>query len=374
MLEKIIALRRELHKYPELSGQERETSNKIQHFLTDLKVFVIHQITETGFVAVLDTKLEGPSLLIRAELDALPIKEKTDLEYTSSVNGVAHSCGHDGHMAMVCGLAMKLAENPPAKGKVILCFQAAEETGEGALEIIEHDNFTPFEPDFVFALHNLPGHEKGMVVVKEGAFTAAVESVAIHLSGKTAHAAEPEQGDNPSWLIGEILAEVLRLQNTDATSEDFCLITPVYIHAGEKAYGISAGDGEIHFTLRAFDNALLEKKKRELVSFVEAKAKSNTLIADFEWMEPFTANINGKEALKLITDACDQLNIKYVTIKEPLRWGEDFGEFSSRYAGALFGLGSGKNQPALHNPDYDFPDDITENGIAIFDKIIRKLL
>ena len=220
----------------------------------------------------------------------------------------------------------------------------------------------------------MPGHEKGLIVVKEGAFTAAVESVAIRLSGKTAHAAEPEQGHNPTWLIGEILSEVLRLQNTNAKSDSFCLITPVYIHAGEKAYGISAGDGEIHFTLRAFDNELLEKKKKELVKFVEDKAKAANLSADFEWMEPFTANINGKEAVKLITDACDELNIEYARIPDPLRWGEDFGEFSSRYPGALFGLGSGKNQPALHNPDYDFPDEIMENGIAVFDRIVRKLL
>ncbi|MGE0931033.1 amidohydrolase [Peijinzhouia sedimentorum] len=374
MIDKIIALRRELHKYPELSKEETKTSSKIQQFLTDLKVFEIYQITETGFVAVLDTMVEGPSVLVRAELDGLPIKEKTDLDYTSAFDGKAHSCGHDGHMAIVCGLAMKLAENPPAKGRVILCFQAAEETGEGALEIIEHENFKPFEPDYVYALHNLPGHEKGLIVVKEGAFTAAVESVAIRLSGKTAHAAEPEQGHNPTWLIGEILSEVLRLQNTNAKSDSFCLITPVYIHAGEKAYGISAGDGEIHFTLRAFDNELLEKKKKELVKFVEDKAKAANLSADFEWMEPFTANINGKEAVKLITDACDELNIEYARIPDPLRWGEDFGEFSSRYPGALFGLGSGKNQPALHNPDYDFPDEIMENGIAVFDRIVRKLL
>ncbi|MFC2188696.1 amidohydrolase [Fulvivirgaceae bacterium LMO-SS25] len=374
MIDKIIALRRELHKYPELSKEETKTSSKIQQFLTDLKVFEIYQITETGFVAVLDTMVEGPSVLVRAELDGLPIKEKTDLDYTSAFDGKAHSCGHDGHMAIVCGLAMKLAENPPAKGRVILCFQAAEETGEGALEIIEHENFKPFEPDYVYALHNLPGHEKGLIVVKEGAFTAAVESVAIRLSGKTAHAAEPEQGHNPTWLIGEILSEVLRLQNTNAKSDSFCLITPVYIHAGEKAYGISAGDGEIHFTLRAFDNELLEKKKKELVKFVEDKAKAANLSADFEWMEPFTANINGKEAVKLITDACDELNIEYARISDPLRWGEDFGEFSSRYPGALFGLGSGKNQPALHNPDYDFPDEIMENGIAVFDRIVRKLL
>ena len=374
MIDKIIALRRELHKYPELSKEETKTSSKIQQFLTDLKVFEIYQITETGFVAVLDTMVEGPSVLVRAELDGLPIKEKTDLDYTSAFDGKAHSCGHDGHMAIVCGLAIKLAENPPAKGRVILCFQAAEETGEGALEIIEHENFKPFEPDYVYALHNLPGHEKGLIVVKEGAFTAAVESVAIRLSGKTAHAAEPEQGHNPTWLIGEILSEVLRLQNTNAKSDSFCLITPVYIHAGEKAYGISAGDGEIHFTLRAFDNELLEKKKKELVKFVEDKAKAANLSADFEWMEPFTANINGKEAVKLITDACDELNIEYARIPDPLRWGEDFGEFSSRYPGALFGLGSGKNQPALHNPDYDFPDEIMENGIAVFDRIVRKLL
>ena len=122
MIDKIIALRRELHKYPELSKEETKTSSKIQQFLTDLKVFEIYQITETGFVAVLDTMVEGPSVLVRAELDGLPIKEKTDLDYTSAFDGKAHSCGHDGHMAIVCGLAMKLAENPPAKGMLyIIC-------------------------------------------------------------------------------------------------------------------------------------------------------------------------------------------------------------------------------------------------------------
>jgi metal-dependent amidase/aminoacylase/carboxypeptidase family protein len=278
-------------------------------------------------------------------------------------------------MTFLVGLAQRLQSQPPAKGKVLLCFQPAEETGEGALRMLQEPKFEAFSPDLVFAIHNLPGFPKHQILWKEGAFTAAVESMVIRLHGKTSHAAEPEQGVNPAWRVADILKVSKSLQQPKAMDKDFCLITPVHIAVGEKAYGVSPGYGELHYTLRTFDADLLNRKKRDLIQFIELKADKLGIDADIEEnIEPFRANFNAPIAIKEVRKAASELGLSEKMFVHPLRWGEDFGEFTSRFDGALIGLGAGEHEPALHNPDYDFPDDLIETGINLFERMVRNKL
>jgi amidohydrolase len=160
-LEELIQLRHKLHKYPEVSGNEKETANCVLLFLSK---YPPHELVTTlggeGILAIYKGKNVGKSILFRCELDALPIQEMNSFNYKSVYEGVSHKCGHDGHMAILCGLGKKLYENPIEKGTVMLLFQPSEEDGKGAKRVLHDSKFKEIKPDFAFALHNLPGYKK----------------------------------------------------------------------------------------------------------------------------------------------------------------------------------------------------------------------
>lgn len=368
------ALRQELHQHPELSGEEHETRKRVRKFLERVPEFTLVEIADTGLLAIWKTGKAGPRVLVRAELDALPIKEDGHLSYASKMPGVAHLCGHDGHASILCGLALALQKNPPACGEVVLCFQPAEEIGAGAQKVLNDPVFKDYEPDWVFALHNIPGYPLGSVLAKSGTFTAAVKSLVFRLHGKTAHAGEPEHGINPVWMLAELLPQLQSLEQADAGQPDFRLITPVHLRVGEQAYGVSPGYAELHLTIRSFTNKEMDSLHRALSDLVETLAKTHSLKVEEEVVEPFKANENGEVAVGHIKAAAQHLGLPFVSMQTPFRWGEDFGYLSSRYPGAMFGLGSGENQPALHHPDYDFPDELLKPGVQLFEFILQRIL
>jgi len=254
------AFRKELHAHPEVSGEERETAQRVIRLLEQYAPDrLLTGIGGHGIIATYDSGREGPQLLFRAELDALPIQEVNTFGHRSQRKGVSHKCGHDGHATILCGLAMELAAQRPEKGSVHLLFQPAEENGEGANAMLADERFSAISPDLVFAFHNLPGYPLGAAVVRDGIFTAAVNSIIIHLHGKTAHAAEPEHGINPALAVAEILQQSLALDNNVPEDVDMRVVTPVHVHLGDLSYGISAGEASVHLTVRCWDDANLRK-------------------------------------------------------------------------------------------------------------------
>lgn len=227
------------------------------------------------------------------------------------------------------------------------------------------------EPDFVFAFHNLPGYPLHQIVVREGTITAAVRSIGIRLHGVTAHAAEPEFGKNPANSIRAILQLVEDLTNPDPANSAFFLITPVHINMGELAYGVSAGYGEVHLTIRSWTNEVMEGQIEVLLANVVEIAAREGLEINWTWSDVFEANTNDPEALKHIQEAALALGLDLYYKELPIKWGEDFGVFTSKYPGAIIGLGAGENTPALHNPDYDFPDEILDTGIQFWKQLIE---
>ncbi|MGK7371752.1 MAG: M20/M25/M40 family metallo-hydrolase, partial [Candidatus Halalkalibacterium sp. M3_1C_030] len=173
-IEALTELRHHLHSIAELSGKEEQTAGKITEFLNATNPDkLIRRLGGHGILATYKGEKEGPTILIRCELDALPIPEENDFDYLSKNENTGHKCGHDGHMAMVCGLAQLLGNNKPKSGEVMLLFQPAEETGQGAQRVLSDEKFSNINPDWVFALHNLPGYEKHQIVVREQTFAAA---------------------------------------------------------------------------------------------------------------------------------------------------------------------------------------------------------
>jgi amidohydrolase len=367
-------LRKELHQNPEVSGKELETSKRIVAFLKKhAPDEIITKIGGAGIVAIYKSKQAGKTVLFRCELDALPIEETNIFEHRSLTNGISHKCGHDGHMAILCGLATELSQNRPETGTVILLFQPAEEDGSGAQKVFSDPKFTALQPDYVFALHNLPRFPKSQIVVKNDTFTCAVNSIVIKLDGVTAHAGEPEKGINPALAIAAIINQFNAIIQPDISKETYCLVTPIYTKIGKKAYGVSAGAGEVHFTVRSNSNSHMKKVETTLEQLARSIAKEHQLKCNLIWLEGFQANENNKEAADHIRNAVKVNNLDLLEKETPFTWGEDFGLFTQQYPGAMFGLGAGISTPALHNPDYDFPDEIISTGISVFYQISKQI-
>jgi amidohydrolase len=375
MLEKIKALRKELHQYPELSGEEIETAQRIKNFLTNYPpAKVIEGIGGHGLAAIYSFGRGGPVIMIRCELDALPIEESNLFEYRSAIEGVSHKCGHDGHMAMVAGLIFWIKEQTFRHGKIILLFQPAEETGKGARAVIEDPNFKELKPDYVFALHNIPGEPLNSIIRVQNNFSSTALSLGILLKGKESHASEPENGINPALAISEIISQFDLLNVIEPEKTNFALLTPVHIKMGQIAYGVSAGSAELHYTIRTRDEGEMEKLKSVVNKFLIQVCSQDNLKFETGWFDYFPASVNDPFCNELILKAAETNHFKIKEKPFPYKFGEDFGWFSKKYQSAMFGLGSGENSPALHNPDYDFPEEIIPTGMAMFTSIIEQIL
>lgn len=372
-LEGLIRLRHQLHQNAELSGQETNTAKLISQFIRECKPDrLIENISEHGILAIWDGAKPGYNTLFRAELDALPIQESNNLTYSSFQNGISHKCGHDGHMAILCGLAIKLANKKPSSGSIMLLFQPAEETGQGARAVLASKKFQSVRPDYVFALHNLPKQELGKILCKQGVFCPASVGLKIKLQGKTAHASQPDTGNNPALATAQLILAFENILKANSFN-DKTLITLTHTTIGEKSFGVSAGHSDIWFTLRAFD----QRDFDELVKMVEKEAKriayEHELAINLSYHEGFEVTENHEDVVDIIKSAAEQNGLNYEPMLKPNPWSEDFGLFLKETKGAMFGLGSGIETPDLHNPDYDFPDELIESGSKMFWAIINQL-
>lgn len=374
MISSLVKLRKELHQHPELSGEEKHTAKRIHDFLIENGATdVITNIGGNGVAAVFTFSSE-PVIVIRCELDALPIEEVNDFSHSSLNKGVSHKCGHDGQMVIVAGLIFWLKEQSFQQGKVILLFQPAEETGAGAEAVLKDERFLQLNPDYVFALHNLPGEEMHTVIQTGNIFSATVQSFAIYIKGKQAHASEPEKGINPALAVAKLINAFDQLIISDTANPAFALLTPVYTQMGEKAYGISAGSGELHYTIRTWTVKEMQILKDKINIITKEVCEKHSLQFSIDWFDYFPAVINADQCNALIKKAAIANGLKTEQKKSPMKWGEDFGWFSQKYKTGFFGVGAGMNIPALHHNDYDFPDEIIPTGINMFIGIITELL
>ena len=361
-------IRRELHQHPELSGHEARTARFVEDKLQAFHpTKVIRHVGGHGLLVEYFFSEDGPTVLFRADMDAVAVQEPDDIPHHSQTPGVAHKCGHDGHTTILLRFARMLSERPLPKGRVLLLFQPAEENGSGSKAVLDTKVLDYYNIDKAFALHNIPGYPASAVLCKEDSFTCAVVSVSITLTGKTSHAAEPQKGISPIPATLNIVDELLRWNNTDIQSDDYFLSTIVEIHVGEEAYGVSAGNSVIRATLRAKTDKLLHQHAQQLKELVATECKRTPdLQHEMEWLEPFSANENDPQSVGMIKNAALRNNLPYIELQTPFSWGEDFGLFTQQYKGAIFGLGSGENCAPLHSPQYDFPDEVIETGATLF--------
>lgn len=371
----LVELRRTLHATPDLAGNEHRTAATVRGYLEGHPPDAwVEGIGGTGLAAVYRGAEPGPTVLVRAELDALPIPETVDLPHASDRSGVAHKCGHDGHMTMVAGLAPELSRVRPERGSVILLFQPAEETGEGAERVVNDPRYEQLAPEFVFALHNLPGFPLGSVIVRSGAFASASTGLVVEFEGATSHASEPESGNSPALAVASLIQSFSAVPQRFTALHEAAQVTVVHARVGEIAFGTSPGVGAVMATLRSHRQDVMDRISEHCLSLARGTAETYGLRLRTRWTEPFPATHNDRACVDRVVETAMDLGLDVIHRDIPFPWSEDFGHFTQRHTGALFGLGAGVEQPPLHHPTYDFPDAALGVGTRMFLGILRGML
>ncbi len=371
----LVAFRRELHRFPEISNEEEATARRVVDFLAGTgPSAVLTGLGGHGVAIVYEGAGPGPTVLFRSELDALPIEELPDIPHRSTVPGKSHMCGHDGHTTILAALARQFGRRPPARGRVVLMFQPAEETGNGAAGVAADPRYENIRPDFAFSLHNVPGTPLGHVRLKPGVVNCASRGIRIVLDGKTAHSSMPETGTSPMLAVSRLMPALAKLGGGSFHDDDFAMVTVTHASMGEPVFGIAPGRAEIRATLRT----RLDERMADLCAAAEAlvheAAGKDGLRHTVDYHEIFVASLNAPEAVEHLRAALDAEGIPHDEEQLPLRASEDFGVFGHSSKSAMFFLGAGVDRPALHNPDYDFPDDLIAIGARIFMRTARNLL
>ena len=359
-LQKITELRHELHRHPELSMCEKETSGMIRRFLqknTDLK------IVDRGcwFYAVKEGKNRDRKMAFRADMDALPVEEDTFVPYHSLNAGVSHKCGHDGHSAALCGLALELNRLVPEK-TVYLIFQPGEETGQGALycrKLIAEEGISE-----IYAFHNLPGYQEKTVVYRPGLTQPSSEGLKISFHGKTSHASAPEEGCNPAGIISRVILYAEKMSGKRSGGMVLCTVTGIRLGSGD--FGISPGDGDLFLTLRAEHEEELHGFEHDIRTFAAKEAEAAGIRAECSIHDYFPETRNDASCLEKILRAALDTGIPTAQMHDLWRASEDFGWYLKECPGAMIYIGSGGNAPALHTAAYDFNDGILETAADLF--------
>jgi len=314
--------------------------------------------------------------MIRAELDGLPIEEVSTIAHRSTVPGKGHLCGHDGHMAILMALAKGLGQKRPATGRAILMFQPAEENGAGAAAVLADPNFAELTPDMSLSLHNFPGVRLGHVLLREGPVNCASRGMKIVLKGRTSHASYPEQGVAPTFAMAQLLGELTALGNNGPLGPDYSLVTVTHSRLGEPAFGISPGEAQIWATLRTLTDDAMATLVQRAEGLVQTQARAGQLQVEISYEDVFRQCFNSAEAVAELRRALDEEGISHESETDllPMKASEDFGLFRSVAPAAMFFLGAGEDHARLHNPDYDFPDELIGIGSRVFMRAIRNVL
>jgi amidohydrolase len=389
ILSSITQLRHELHQNPDLSGQEGPSRDRILSFLshhglrttTDGSIGIVPNLGGTGLGLIIDSLVPGPRVLVRAELDGLPIQDCCGKPWQSNKSVVSHSCGHDGHASILAGLALHWFHGPPSQGAVLLVFQPAEETGQGAQAVLQDPQWAQFKPTQGFTLHGIPGVPLGTVTTKPGTFACGSLGLAISFVGRQCHAAYPDQGINPLVPAGWFLDQVNMLNSQILNQGDNqTFATPVFVGAGTPGFGTTPDDCNIQITVRSPDQTkllglrdILQENAQEAWSQNPNPGASEGKVLVSEH-DQFPATVNDLSLFHLVAKVSQNLSYNFRELDQPFPWSEDFGYFASQFPCCYLGLGAGEDSPILHSGMYDFPDELLIKGLELVISLVNQTL
>ncbi|HYE80747.1 MAG TPA: M20 family metallopeptidase [Clostridia bacterium] len=380
LFEELVAIRRDLHMNPELSGKEIRTSKKIIEYLENWGIEYIGNVAETGVIALIRGKKEGKTVAARADIDALPITEDSDRPYISRNIGVMHACGHDVHTAILLGTAkiFKEMENE-LEGNVKLFFQPAEEAIGGAERMIKDGCMANPDVDYVIGLHVMPYIDAGYVELKYGKLNASSGEFFITIKGKSGHGAYPDTTIDAIVLAGNVITALQTLVSRNISPLDSVVLTIGKINGGTKN-NIIADEVVMSGTLRTLDADTRKHAKAIIERIVENTAKTYGGEGRVEFTDGYDALINDDEIVDVIKETAERvLGMDKVLFKEATSMGaEDFSYYIDEAKGAFYHLGCGNQAKgitaALHNNNFDIDENCIKTGVQLQTECILELL
>lgn len=375
----IVATRHHLHRHPELSHQEVETSRLVAERLQSLGLQDIHTgIGGHGVVATLhgEGNPDGPlrTIAIRADMDALPIQEENDLPYRSCRSGIMHACGHDGHTSTLLGTAAVLSGlKEHIHGNVKFIFQPAEETVGGASDMCAEGVMEGV--DGIVALHGWPGMDVGTIGVRPGPMMASADTFSITIVGRGAHAAMPHIGVDPIVIGAQIVTALQTLVSREVSPVEPAVVTVAQFHAG-TAYNIIPGSAEIKGTVRCLSRQLRPEMPSRIERLVKGICEAMQATYDFSYRFGTPVTVNDPQFNSLVAEVGEQTlgKERVVHLEAPSMGAEDFAVYLEHAPGAMFRLGVGTDVTPLHTPTYNFADASLPVGMELFSRIALRFL
>jgi len=383
----IAAVRRDIHAHPELCFEERRTADVVAQKLTEWGIPVHRGLGKTGVVGIVkgrDGGASGRAVGLRADIDALPMQEFNSFAHASRHQGKMHACGHDGHTAMLLAAAQHFAQHRPFDGTVYLIFQPAEEGGGGARVMIEDGLFEQFPMQAVFGMHNWPGMPVGSFAVSPGPVMASTSEFRITIRGKGGHAALPHTGIDPVPIACQMVQTFQTIISRNKKPVDAGVISVTMVHAGE-ATNVVPDSCELRGTVRAFTievRDLIEKRMRQVA---EHSCAAHGAVCEFEFVHNYPPTINWPAETEFVRQVIAGIvGPERTLVQEPTMGAEDFSYmlqvkpgaycFIGNGDGAHREMGHGGGPCMLHNPSYDFNDELIPLGATYWVKLAQEWL
>ncbi|MEY2772159.1 MAG: putative hydrolase YxeP [Pseudomonadota bacterium] len=383
----IASIRRDIHAHPELCFEEVRTADVVAQCLTDWGIPIHRGLGKTGVVGIVhgrDNGACGRAVGLRADMDALPMQEFNTFEHASRHQGKMHACGHDGHTAMLLAAARHLASHRNFDGTVYLVFQPAEEGGAGALEMIKDGLFDRFPMEAIFGAHNWPGLGVGQFALCPGPTFASSNEFRITIRGKGAHAAMPHNGIDPVPAACQMVQAFQNILTRNKHPLDTGVISVTKIHAGE-AVNVVPDECVVEGTVRTFTGDVLDLIERRMRTIAEATCAAFEAQCEFEFRRQYPATVNHVAETDFVRRTLGELaGPQNVVEFRPTMGAEDFSYFLQQKPGCYFliGNGDGAHRAAdhgggpcmLHNPSYDFNDELIPVGASMWTHVAERWL
>jgi amidohydrolase len=380
----IAAMRRDIHAHPELCFEEQRTSDLIAKALTDWGIPVHRGLGKTGVVGIVKNGTSGRAVGLRADIDALPMTERNQFAHASKHPGKMHACGHDGHTAMLLGAAKHLSKHRDFDGTVYLVFQPAEEGGGGAREMIKDGLFERFPMEAIFGAHNWPGMAVGQFGVKPGPIFASSNEFKITIRGKGAHGAMPHLGLDPVPVACQMVQAFQTIITRNKRPIDAGVISVTMIHTGE-ATNVVPESCVLEGTVRTFTLPVLDLIERRMKEVAEHTCAAFGVSCEFEFHRNYPPTINHEAETTFFRKiAAEVAGAENLLDFEPTMGAEDFSYFLLDKPGCYFLIGNGDGAHRegghglgpcmLHNPSYDFNDDLIPLGATLWVRLAQAWL
>jgi hippurate hydrolase len=376
----LTAIRRDLHAHPELSFTEQRTAGVVADFLRKLGIETHTGIAKTGVVAVIPgKKTSGRGIALRADMDCLPMHELNDFSHRSKHEGRMHACGHDGHTTMLLGTARYLAESRNFAGTAYLVFQPAEEGGGGGQVMVQEGLFDRFPAHEVYAVHNWPGLPAGQMAVRAGPVMAATDEVQITVRGRGGHGAMPHLVVDPVVAAAQIISALQTIASRNVEPVDAVVVSICSMQTSQLgAFNVVPDAVKLVGTVRSFRPATRDLAEQRLKQICSKTAEAMGCTAEIQYVRGYPATINSAREAQFAARVGERLFGKgnVVTEHDPTMGGEDFSYMLQARPGAYVFLGQGGPQGGcfLHNPHYDFNDEVIPLGAGYLAALVEEAL